>query len=196
MVCVNEDAYLNELVTYWLKIKGYTCDWLSTKLVKILVEISQRILLVQPTFVGLSSQSELFTTTMKEQLPIRGAKITTISYTLFLPIKLVEVFVVVVSIHVEELEEHVTPKPIPLTIAQIGVGVEITLINTIMHAFKVLKILYTVLKDTLISEKLKPKLVPLVEPIDTTCDYKLIDTTCEKPVDDLTAHVEHVVFND
>ncbi len=44
MVCANEDAYLNKLVTYWLQFEGYTYDWLSTKLVEIHVEISQRIL--------------------------------------------------------------------------------------------------------------------------------------------------------
>jgi hypothetical protein len=56
-----------------------------------------------------------------------------------------------------------------------------------MHAFKILKILDIVLKDTPISEKLEHELVPLVEPI---------DTTSEIPIDDLTIGVKHVVFND
>lgn len=134
MVHANEDAYLNKLVTYWLKFEGYTYDWLSTKLVEILAEISQRILPMQPTFALLSSRFELVTNTTKEPIPIRGGvKITTVSYTFFMPTKLVEVCVVVVSTHVEELEEHVTPKLVPSAIPQIGVGVEITLINIITH---------------------------------------------------------------
>jgi len=108
----------------------------------------------------------------------------------------VEVFVVVISAHVEELEEHVTPKLVPLAIPQIGVGVKITLINTITHASKIFKILDTMLKDTCVGEKFEHELVLLVELIDTTCDQKLIDTTGEKPIDDLTTGVEHVVFND
>lgn len=52
------------------------------------------------------------------------------------------------------------------------------------------------LKDTHVSEKLKPELVPLVKLVDTTCDQKLIDIIGDKPIDDLTASVEHVVFND
>jgi hypothetical protein len=143
---------------------------------------------------------------MNEPILIRGGvKITTIFCTFFFPTKLVEVFVIVVNTHVEKLEEHVTPKPIPSIIPQIGVGVEINLINTIKHASKVFKILDIVLKDTPVSEKLEFELVPLVEHVDITCDQKLIDTTCdyklidiigEKPIDDLTASVEHVVFND
>ncbi len=95
---MNEDAYLNELVTYWLKFEGYIYDQLSPKLVEVHVKISQRILHVQPTFASLSYQSELVTATTKKPIPIRGgAKITTISCTLFLPTKLVEVLVVVIS---------------------------------------------------------------------------------------------------
>jgi hypothetical protein len=108
---------------------------------------------------------------MKEPIPIKGGtKITTVFCTLFLPTKLVEVFVVVVSIQVEELEEHISPKLVPLSIPQIGVGIKITLINIIMHASKVFKILDTMLKDTSINEKLELELVPLVELVDTTCD--------------------------
>jgi hypothetical protein len=96
---------------------------------------------MQPTFAGLSSQSELVITITKELVPIRrGAKITIVSCTLFLPIKRVEVFVVVVNFHVKELEKHVTPKLVPSPIPQIGVGIEITLIQTITHASKQFKI--------------------------------------------------------
>jgi len=81
-----------------LKFKGYAYDWLSAKLIEVHVEISQRILFVQPTFAGLSSRNELVMTTMKELVLNRGgAEITIVSCILFLTIKLVEVFVVVVS---------------------------------------------------------------------------------------------------
>jgi hypothetical protein len=42
-----------------------------------------------------------------------------------------EVFIVVVNIQVEALEELITPKPIPLVILEIEIGIEITLIDTI-----------------------------------------------------------------
>jgi hypothetical protein len=38
------------------------------------------------------------------------------------------------------LEKHVTPKLVPSPIPQIGVGIEITLIQTITHASKQFKI--------------------------------------------------------
>jgi hypothetical protein len=72
---------------------------------------------------------------------------------LFLPIKLVEVLVVIVSTHVEGLEELVTLKPVPLIIPKIGVGVKVTLINTITHAFEVFKTPDTISKDTLVVER-------------------------------------------
>jgi hypothetical protein len=94
----------------------------------------------------------------------------------------VEIFVVIVSIQVEELEKLITPKLIPLVILEIGVGAKVTLINIITHAFKVFKTLeYTVLKDTCVIERLGSKLVPLVEHV---------DTTSEQPIDDLVVGVK------
>jgi hypothetical protein len=52
-----------------------------------------------------------------------------------------EIPIVVVSTQVEALEELVAPKPIPLVILEIGVGVEVTLNNNISHGFEVLKTL-------------------------------------------------------
>ncbi len=46
----------------------------------------------------------------------------------------------VVSIQVEALEESFTPKPIPLVIPHIVVGVEVILIYNIIHAFEVLRL--------------------------------------------------------
>ncbi len=64
-----------------------------------------------------------------------------------------EVLVVIVSTHVEGLEELVTLKAVPLGIPKIGVGVEVTLINTITHAFEVFKTPDTISKDTLVVER-------------------------------------------
>jgi hypothetical protein len=58
----------------------------------------------------------------------------------------VEIHVVVVNIQVEELEELVTPKLVPLTIPEIGVGANVTLIDIVTHAYKVFKTLNIVLK--------------------------------------------------
>jgi len=58
------------------------------------------------------------------------------------------------------LEKLVTPKPIPLVILKIGVGIDITLINNITHAYEVFKTLDTVLKDTPIIEGLGLQSVP------------------------------------
>jgi hypothetical protein len=43
--------------------------------------------------------------------------------TLSLPIEYVEVPIITISIQVEGLEKPITPKPIPLMILEIGVGV-------------------------------------------------------------------------
>jgi len=58
------------------------------------------------------------------------------------------------------LEKLVTPKPIPLVILEIGVGIDITLIDNITHASEVFKTLDTVLKDTPIIEGLGLQSVP------------------------------------
>jgi len=65
----------------------------------------------------------------------------------------VELLVVIVSTHVEGLEELVTLKLVPFIIPKIGVGVKVTLINTITHAFEVFKTPYTISKDTPIVER-------------------------------------------
>jgi hypothetical protein len=79
------------------------------------------------------------------------------------------------------LEKIVIPKSIPLAIPKIGVGVEVILINIVTHAFKVFRTLDIVLKDTCVIERPRSKLVPLVEPV---------DTTCEQPIDNLVVGVE------
>jgi hypothetical protein len=61
------------------------------------------------------------------------------------------------------------------------------LIDIVTHALKVFKTPDIVLKDTLVVEKPKSQLVPLVE---------LVDTTCEQHVDDWTARVKQVVLGD
>ncbi len=79
------------------------------------------------------------------------------------------------------MEEPITPKPIPLTIPKIRVGVEVTLINIVTHAFKVFRTPNIVLKDTPIVEKPRFESIPLAEPI---------DTIGEQHVDDLVARIE------
>jgi hypothetical protein len=68
------------------------------------------------------------------------------------------------------LEERVTLKPIPLVIIQIGVGIKVTLINSITHASENFKTLDIVLKDTSITERAKSQLVPLAKHVDTTSE--------------------------
>ncbi len=106
---------------------------------------------------------------------------------LSLPTEFVEIPIVVVSIQVEGLEEHVTPKLVPLVIPKIGVGVEVTLIDIIKHTFEVFKTQDTILKDTPIVERPQSKHVPLA---------KLVDTISEQVVEDLAARVKHVVLGD
>jgi len=57
-----------------------------------------------------------------------GAKIATIFCTLPLPTKTMEVPIIVVSTQVEELEELITPKLVPLVVLEIRVG-EVILIT-------------------------------------------------------------------
>jgi hypothetical protein len=71
-----------------------------------------------------------------------------------------EISIVFVSTSIEELEELVTPKLVPLAIPKIGVGANVTLINTITHAFEVFKTLNTILKNTLVVEIPKSKPIP------------------------------------
>ncbi len=85
------------------------------------------------------------------------------------------------------MEEPVTPKPIPFIIPKIGIGIEVTLIDTITHASKVFKTPYIVLKDTPIVEGLGLQLVPLVEHV---------DTTSEQLIDDLAARVKQIILRD
>jgi len=135
---------------------------------------------VQTTSAIINFQSELVITTIEELAHIKGGtKFVTIFWTLSLPTKLVEVHVVIVNFQVEELEIPIIPKPIPLTIPQIGVGTNVTL--NITHAFEVFKIPNIKLKDTLVIEKPKPELVTLVEPVDTSSGNH---------VDDLVASVK------
>ncbi len=97
---------------------------------------------VQVTTVATSSWNEPVIITTEEPKPIRGGiELAIVSYTLPLPIKSMEIPIVVVNTQVEALEELVTPKPIPLVILEIGVGVEVTLISNISHGFEVLKTL-------------------------------------------------------
>ncbi len=79
------------------------------------------------------------------------------------------------------MEELIIPKPIPLVILEIGVGVEVTLIDIVTHTFEVFKTLDIILKDTLIDEKLKSQPIILA---------KLINTTSEQLVDDLAIGVK------
>jgi hypothetical protein len=87
-----------------------------------------------------SSRSEHVTTT-KEPKPIKGGvKLAIVPYTLLLPIEHVEVPVVISNIQVEVLEKPITQKPIPLTLPENGVGVGVTLIDSVIHAFEVLNL--------------------------------------------------------
>ncbi len=85
------------------------------------------------------------------------------------------------------MEKHVTPKPVPSVIPKIGVGAKVILIDIITHALEVFKTPIIVSKDTPIVERLRSQPVPLVEPI---------DTTCEQHVDDLIAGVKQIVIGD
>jgi hypothetical protein len=64
-----------------------------------------------------------------------------------------EIPIVIVSTRVEGLEEPITPKLVPLFIPKIGVGVEVTLIDTITHAYKVFKTLDAIPKDTHVAKR-------------------------------------------
>ncbi len=74
--------------------------------------------------------------------------------------------IVTVNTHGEGLEEPIIPKLVPLVIPKIGVGVEVTLIDIVTHAYEVFKTLDIVLKDTPIVKRPRLELVPLAKPID------------------------------
>jgi hypothetical protein len=93
-----------------------------------------------------------------------------------LPIEFAGSTIAIVSTHVEKLEEPITPKPIPLTILEIGIGAKVTLVKTITHAFEVFRTLHIIFKNTFVVERPKFEPIPLAE---------LVDTTCEQHVDDL-----------
>jgi hypothetical protein len=112
-----------------------------------------------------------------------------------LPTKPVEVFVVVSSIQVEVLEEPITLKPIPLVLPEIRVGVEVTLIDSVIHALEVFRILDIVQKDTHVMERPNLQPIHLVGPIDTTSEQP-IDITIEQHVDDLATRIKQVVIGD
>ncbi len=196
IVRVDEKTYLNELVTYHLHFESYKYDCLINKLIEVHVNVFQKNSHVQVTDVVTSFWSEPIVTIIKKLEPIKwGVELAIVSCTLPLPIEPMEILVVVVSIPVKALEKPVTPKPIPLIILEIGVGVEVTLIDSITHASKVFKTLDTILKDTPITKRLEFQLVPLVESINTI-NEQLVDTIGEQHVDDLVACVKHVVLGD
>ncbi len=179
----NEEAYLNELVAYWLHFESYTSDQFSSKLDEVFIIVSQP---VQITIADTNSWSEPIVISTKEPQLIRGGAELTIGFcTLSLPIKFVEVLVVVVSIQVEELEKPITPKLVPLAIPKIGVGAQVTLINIVTHASEVFKTPNIILKNTPIVERLGFESIPLAEPI---------DTIGEQPIDDLVARIEQVIY--
>jgi hypothetical protein len=98
-----------------------------------------------------------------------------------------EVPIIIVTTQVEGLEKLVIPKPISLVIPKIGVGVEVTLIDFVIHAFEVFKTLDIILKDTLVARRLGSQPITLVKPI---------NTTSEQLVDDLILGVKEVVLGD
>jgi hypothetical protein len=95
-----------------------------------------------------------------------GAEHVTTSCTLsFLSTKPIDIPIIIVSTQVVDLQIHVILKHVLLIIPQIGVGVDITMIDIVMNAFEVLRTPRIVPKNTLVIEK--PKLEPstMVEPI-------------------------------
>jgi hypothetical protein len=63
----------------------------------------------------------------------------------------VEIFVIVINIQVEESKEHVTLKFISLAFPHIGIVVEVTMMDIIIHASEVFKTPNIILKDTLVT---------------------------------------------
>ncbi len=52
---VDEEAYLNELVSYWLHFEGYKYDQLIGKLVEVPIDVFQNISLMQLIIMVTSS---------------------------------------------------------------------------------------------------------------------------------------------
>jgi len=139
---------------------------------------------MQATTAIMTFYSEPIVTTRDELKPIRGAKLTIVFCTLSMPIEFV--LVVIINTSIEELEEPITPKLVPLIIPNIGLGVKITLIDIITHAFKFFRTLNIVLKDTHVVESLWFESIPLVKHVDTI----------GKHVDELILIVKPVVLDD
>jgi hypothetical protein len=68
---LDEKAYLNEIVAYWLQFEGYTYDWLINKLVEKPIIVSQKFSLVEVVTTTMSFQNALVITTTKEPKPIK-----------------------------------------------------------------------------------------------------------------------------
>ncbi len=155
IIHASEEAYLNELVAYWLHFESYKYDQLISKLVEVLVNVFQNVNSpMQETVVVISFWNGLVVSTTKELEPIKGGTwLAIVSCTLPLPTEHVEILVVIVIIQVKTLEKLVTPKLIPLIILEIKVGVEVTLIDSITHTSKFFRILDIILKDTPITKR-------------------------------------------
>ncbi len=147
IIHVDEKTYLNKVVACRLHFEGYKYDQLIGKLVEVLVHVFQKLSPMQVAARATSSQNELIVTTSEEPKPIDGgAKLAIVSCTLPLPTKLVEIPIVVVNTQVEALEKLIIQKLITLIIPNIGIGIEVTLIDNIAHAFEVFKTPNIVLK--------------------------------------------------
>jgi len=79
------------------------------------------------------------------------------------------IFIVVVNPQAEESKECVTHKLLALAIPQIGVGIEVILINIVIHAYEIFKIPNIILKDAHVTHRLGLNSISLVEPTETTC---------------------------
>jgi hypothetical protein len=137
--------------------------------------------------MAISFWSKPIVTTNEELEPIKGrTELAIVPYTLFLPIEPMEMHVVF-STHVKVLEEPITPKPVPLILPEIRVGIEVMLIDNVIHASKVLRTPDIVLKETPVMERPNHHPILLVE---------LVDTIGEQLLDDLAARVKDVVMGD
>jgi hypothetical protein len=63
----------------------------------------------------------------------------------------VEIFVTVINIQVEKSNEPITLKFISLAFPHIGIVVEVTMMDIVIHASEVCKIPNIILKDTLVT---------------------------------------------